>query len=528
MTYPMPTTDPTNIGNPPGSGPLRAGGVSQSTDLGPTAEANLPSTMCPVARQQMPDLELVRDCWAGNTRIHDKSTTYLPQNPGEDPQNYRVRLQRAVFFNVFRNTIEGLVGYVFRADPKLGDDVPAPIVALWENIDNAGTHGDVWLRERMTDSMTAGHGAIFVEYPKTDGQQTAGQEQRGEARPYWLPVLKENMLNWRTVVEDGRTLLRQLVLRECTWVEEGEFGMKEQTRYRVLYRERTAAGVEVGFRLLEINDRKQVVEVGRGDYPTLKEIPVAEIRTAGSKSLFESDPPFLDLAYLNLAHYRQWSDYDTSIHKTCVPIYWEAGVDMTEVPQDGSPAPKLILGPSSARRSTNPAFKVGYASHDGAALGSCKASLDDLKQDMAALGLAALASQKRVAETAQAKELDKGATDSALAVNARGLADATERALQFTAQLMGLPSGGSIEINRDYGEQGMDAAKMMAWATLAEKLGVPVRFVLERLMDAGEIPEGTDLDQLEDEMLAIQLQKEEQAQRDAQALAAQKAQGMAA
>ncbi|MBK8006768.1 MAG: DUF4055 domain-containing protein [Gemmatimonadetes bacterium] len=490
----------------------------------PRADKDLPSTPSPAVERQQADLTVVRDCWEGNSRLRDKAAEYLPKAPGEDPDSYRVRKLRSVFFNQFRNTIEGLVGYVFRQDPKLGDDVPQEIVSHWENIDNAGTHGDVFARERMSDAMCAGHGAILVEFPPTDGTQTAGQELRGEVRPYWVPVPKDAIVSWRTTVENGRTLLTQLVLRECAEVPEGEFGTTKQERFRVFSRKSTDAGVEVGYRLLEVTKQKAVVEVESGTYPTQDEIPVAEIVTSGKKGLFESMPPFLDLAHLNLAHYRQWSDYDTSIHKTCVPIWVETGVDLMQAP-DGTqmPAP-IVLGPNAARVFTNPQATAQYQSHSGAALAQCAAALQDLKTAMAELGLAALASSKRAAETATAKEIDKSSSDSALAVNARGLQDGLERALYFHARYLKKPSGGSIEINRDYGEQGMDAQKMVAWATLAEKLGVPPRFVLERLMEAGEIPETTDLDALEGEMLAEQAAREARRQQE---LAAQQERLMA-
>jgi hypothetical protein len=525
MTLPMaqPLYDPTNAGNRPGEGPLRVGGQPAQV---PLEERDLPSTRAPASRRQMAALEIVRDLWAGNQALKAKGPAYLPMGPGEEPGNYAIRLLRAVLYNAFRNTIEGLTGYLFRTDPKLGDDVPAVIRTHWENLDNAGTHGDVFIRELAADAMVAGHAAILVDFPNTGGLQTAGAEQRGEARPYWVPVRKEHILSWRTTVEHGRTRLTQLVLHECTEEPVGDYGVAERKRYRVFRRD--DAG-HVTWELLEVTDRRTVLLIASGSYPTQTEIPVAEVVTSGRRGLFESDPPFLDLAYLNLAHYRQWSDYDTSIHKTCVPIYWEAGVDVAQAPADGTPAPPLVLGPNAARRSTNPAFKIGYASHDGAALSACKAALDDLKNDMAQLGLAALQSSKRAAETATAKELDKGASDSALAVNARGLQDGVERALQFHARYLRLEDGGSVAINRDYGTQGMDAAKMGAWATLAEKLGVPPRFVLERLMEAGEIPEGTDLDALEMEMLAQQAAQaaERQAALEAQRLQLQAGGGQA-
>jgi hypothetical protein len=186
-------SDPTNFGNYPGDGPLRIGG--QESGL-PSGESNLPSKRSKASSRQLNALNLVRDCFFGNESVKEKGMTYLPKAPGEDMENYRDRLVRSVFFNAFRQTIEGLTGMVARRDVVLGDDVPKSIKDDWENIDNAGTHGDVFAREILQDSLVTGHAAILVDFPKTGGGQTAADEMRGSSlpiRPYWVPIAKENI-----------------------------------------------------------------------------------------------------------------------------------------------------------------------------------------------------------------------------------------------------------------------------------------------------------------------------------------------
>lgn len=510
----IPMTDVTDVGNLPGDGPLRAGGRPMP-GTGPMNDRNLPSTPCPAVKRQTPALKIMRDIWCGNEKFQEAGEEYLPKGPGEDRANYKVRLRRAALFNVTKHTINGLVGFVFRTPPTLGDDVPVRIAGsegeseeaetegLWENIDNAGTHGDVFARDLMVDAMVAGHAAILVEFPKTGGMQSYGAEISGAVRPYWVPIKKDNILSWRTETRDGQLLLTQLVLKECVCVSVGMFGEAMVDRYRVLYNE---AGV-VGWELYSITDRKELVLEDAGLYPTQTEIPVAEIVTSGRQSLFESDPPFLDLAYLNLAHYRQWSDYDTSIYKTCVPILFTAGV-LTSDEQGNA----MIIGPNAAIGANDPAAKAEYVSHGGEALASCKQSLDDLENRMGALGLAALATSKRTAETAKAKEIDKGASDSALAVMARGLQDGIERALQFTAQYLGEADGGSIELNTEFQDMTMDAPTMAAWASLATALSLPAKVVLEALIAGGKLPEDTDI-----ESLALEMEAAAQAEADRKA-----------
>lgn len=499
-----PKYDPTNFGNAPGDGPLRVGGQNHTQIPG---DENLPSTKCLAAKRQAPALTLVRDLSAGNERIKDEGETYLPRAPRERSVDYAVRLKRATLYNVFRNTIQGLTGFVFRVPPKLGEDVSPQMQKDWENIDLAGTHGDVFARDLMADAMTAGHAAILVDYPDApNGAETYADDLR--YRPYWVPLAKDQLLSWRTTVEDGRTILSQLVVEEKACVPDGMFGDKIRVRYRVFFRVKPENGQPVvGWKLLEIAENKSVVMVGAGLYPTQTEIPVAEVPTNGRRSLFDSEPPLLDLAYLNLAHYRQWSDYDTSMHMTCVPILFTAGVIMQD--EDGK---QIEIGPHAGINANDPAAKAEYVTHSGEALDKCRQSLDDLENRMAALGLAALATSKRSAETAKAKEIDKGATDSTLAASARGVQDGLEKAMGFHANYYGLESGGSIEVNTDFENMVMDAPTMAAWGTLATALSLPARVVIEALIEGGRLPEDTDVDQLE-----LEMEANAQAERDQQA-----------
>lgn len=506
--------DPMDYGNRPGDGPLRPGGKSVSSL--PQRDGNLPSTPSPAAKAQAPALQIVRDLWDGCEKVQAKGGVYLPKAPGERTDDYNIRLQRAVFHEFFGNTVDGLTGMVFRKDPVLNDDVPQPIQEHAENIDNAGTHLAVFAREVLADAIATGHNAIFVEFPKTGGAQKHSDETTAAMpiRPYWVLIKKDNIVSWRTTVEDGIALLTQVVVKECTMVPDGQFGEKEQTRYRVLYREN---GV-VGFRLLEVHN-KIVSEVDAGTYPTQTEIPIAEIRTSGRKSLFESRPPLYGLGQLNLAHYRQWSDHDTSQHMTCVPIFARIGY---QAPVDAN-GNAVVLGPKDGLDLPE-GGDAKYVSHDGAALGAVKQSLDDLVSHIASLGLSMLSSQKRTAETATAKRIDKKASDSALAVTARGLQDGLERALGFHAKYLKLPEGGSVEINRDFENLTLDAQTISALSALVEKGQLTIETLWKMLAAGNVLPDDFD-DEEEKSELAAQaeidrVQAEEQMRLQAEKLKA--------
>src|SRR5215470_9370237 len=72
--------------------------------------------------------KIMADTVAGTLHLRNcdslSSASYLPPEPAEDTGHYRYRKSRAIFFNAVDRTINGLVGMVFRKEPKLGDDVP--------------------------------------------------------------------------------------------------------------------------------------------------------------------------------------------------------------------------------------------------------------------------------------------------------------------------------------------------------------------------------------------------------------------
>src|SRR5205085_9180254 len=82
---------------------------------------------------------IVTAVWLGTLEMRACAREYLPQEPAEDDDSYRPRLQRAVFFNAFRRAVQAMVGMIFRKELSLGADVPADIKQHAEDIDLAGS-----------------------------------------------------------------------------------------------------------------------------------------------------------------------------------------------------------------------------------------------------------------------------------------------------------------------------------------------------------------------------------------------------
>ncbi len=410
-----------------------------------------PDTRSPASEAMQAELTKVRDVAGGYSTIRDKSTTYLPKHPGEQQVDYNIRLNRPTFFNAFSRSVDGLTGMVFRRNPELSDDVPETIQEHWENIDNRGTHGDVFLKEVFADALEAGHAGILVDFPVVENAEglTIAEEKARRLRPYWVHILKEDIFSFPSVVVDGQTILAQVVIRERTFEKVGEFGEEKVVRYRVF----TRGSVTIDGKV-ETGVTFQLWKVGEDDIPHL-ESPARMIRNVAEIPLiivyghktgfFTSKPPLIDLATINILHYVTNSDYHHNLHMSSVPtlVIRGAGDDF-----------KITIGPNSAVTVPEGA-DVKYIETSGAALGASRVALEDIKGELAVLGLSMLSAEKRAAETAEAKRMDKSEKDSALATAARSLQDAAENALLLHAQYLdpSAETSGSLTINRDFEQQ---------------------------------------------------------------------------
>lgn len=463
--------------------------------LTPSAEEDRPDFVSAAVRAQSPALTLVRDVAAGYFAVRDAGQTYLPQHPKEENANYQIRLKRPAFFNALRRTIDGLVGMVFRTSPELGKDVPKPIVQDWENLDKEETHGDVFLKTLLADAMEAGHCAILVDYPRVanPNKRTLADDRAQDIRPYWVHIRKEDILNFRTSRgPGGEQILEQVTLRFASHEPKGTFGDKQVVRYRV-YR-RTPEGIvwEI-WESLQDNSKPSLTQFGT--IAKVDRIPLVGVY--GRKTGYlQSVPPLLDLACVNLLHYQTNSDYFHALHIGLVPILTLTGVEAGTV----AVGPNALLALPQGATAT-------YTETSGAAFGSAVEALQELKGQMAVMGLSLLQPETRAAETAEAKRLDKSEKDSALSTIARALQDAVESALAFHAQLRGLPDGGSISINSDFSGATLNAQQVQTlsdieakgqlsletmWAKLQEGEWLPDDFdpkvERQRLEDAGALP----------------------------------------
>ena len=81
---------------------------------------------------------MIEALMGGTSAMRAAGKAYLPQNPNEDDEDYRDRLNRATLASFFNETLNSLNGRIFAKPIALGDDVPESLKAWSENNDRRG------------------------------------------------------------------------------------------------------------------------------------------------------------------------------------------------------------------------------------------------------------------------------------------------------------------------------------------------------------------------------------------------------
>lgn len=404
---------------------------------------------------------IVSDVSGGTAQMRAKSTEYLPQEPAERPEAYNRRLGRSVFFNATTRTRDALVGMVFKSDPELDGDVPAEIKKHCENIDLAGSHIDVFAKELFTDAFE-GHAFILVDMlPALPEGSTKADEIASGRRPYWVKYKACQALNWRTSIINGETVLTQITFEEKTNEASGEYGEELVCRYRVF---RLIDGVVTWslYRKVTVpkSPQRTIALEAEGTISGFNRIPVAVVY-GNRTGMLQSSPPLLDLAYLNIRHWQNYSDYAHILHVAQVPLLARIGVSDQESAIEVSVARTIDI--------PNPDGDVKWVEVQGAGISAGRQELQDLEQRMALMGLSMLSQKTDSNVTATEIRANNLQESSDLATMARSLQDALELALEFHAKYLGLDSGGSLKLGVAESDLVLDAPMVLALSNAVDK-----------------------------------------------------------
>ena len=428
-------------------GPIRTNIIS-STSVG---GIDSPFTRTRAVLVMMKGWEVMKAVTEGTDYLRTNSETFLPLEPREDYDAYLARVNRAVFSPFTQRLIRAATGLVLRKPITLTGD-PYWTEMFKMDVDGRKSDLDEYARRLLMCSLTYGQSHILVDYPAPSGAVSLAEERQQNRSPYWIAVDPNNLYGWRLDRESNYGNLIQVRLGEKAVLPDGQFGEKVFDQVRVIepgsykvFRKKeqieemydvsdgsSAGSFEAG------SSDKDYKQVESGEF-SLGEIPLVTIYSGKTDNLV-SKPPLLDIAYLNIAHFQRQADLIHSLHVASQPMLVMEGYD--------DQTKDLAISVNYAM-ATQPSNKIYYVEPASSAFEAQSAEIKELQMQMATLGISTLSQQKFVAESADARRLDRVDTNSMLAMVSMELEQKLQKAFNLSADYVGIEPP-EVKISRDF------------------------------------------------------------------------------
>ncbi len=456
--------------------------------------ADSPFTRTRAVLDQMKAWEIMKAVSLGTEYLRDNSEAFLPLEPREDYEAYLSRVNRAVFSPYTQRLIRAAAGLVLRKPISvIGDSYWVDVFN--KDVDGCGSDLDEYARRHLICALTYGHSHTLVDFPAPTGARSLAEERAENRRPYWIEVDPTNIYGWRLDREVNYGNLIQVRIAEKAVVPDGEFGetvfnqvrVIEPGQYRV-YRQKesdsTLYGTETGFsgQFTAPITPKDYELIEKGEF-SLGEVPLVTVYTNKTDTL-TSKPPLLDIAHLNLCHFQRQADLIHSLHVASQPMLVLEGWD--DQTKDMTVSVNYAMA-------TQPGNKVYYVEPASTAFEAQAAEIQELEKQMASLGISTLSQQKFVAESADARRLDRVDTNSMLSLVAMEMEQKLQKSFNLSAQYLGMEPP-EIKINKDFDIDRLIGQDVAALTSLFEN-GVLGRDEFRQILVQGEVlPSANEFD----------------------------------
>lgn len=279
--------------------------------------------------QVQPKYQKIADAIAGEDAVKAAGDKYLPipsscynENKSIDQARLKAYTTRALYYNVCQPTRDALVGQLFLRPPVVV--LPERLSIFNEDINGEGLSLEQLVKKAANHVLPYGRGGFLADFPRTDKEVTEADFQNG-VRPIVRFFEPWAIRNWKIEKVGNVYKLTMLVLDENhEEVEEGanEFDVQMKMRHRVYRLKDQCCSVEV---YDEDGESKESYMICGQNGEPLDEIPFEFIGSENNDAEVD-EPPFLNLATINLAHFRNSADYEEGVFLCGQPTPVYAGL----------------------------------------------------------------------------------------------------------------------------------------------------------------------------------------------------------
>lgn len=428
----------------------------------------------------------VGDVLAGRDAVMTRGEPYLPmlESHRSNSSDYAEYAGRGLWYGATGRTHDGFLGAIYRREPTLR------LTRRTERMKNnaTGTGDSFYTFSKFATGQVIGKGryGLFLDRPLDGGD------------PYIVGYEAEEIRNWRMRRVNGQLQLDQVILHEFDDVPADDgFGSKIISRYRVLeldsdgyFQVRIFSRVEGGG-VSRTEGSGSYVETERFvPRPTGKPIEYIPFVFIGPTHLrpTPSKPPLLDMADVNLVHWRNSCDHQMALHRIAFPQIVFTGVDDVGNTAWINDAKRIWGLPMGAT--------FGMLEFKGDGLGAIERDLDRCEAYMARLGARMLEDQKRVVETAEALSIRASGETSTLANIARTVGDGFQILFRWAAEWESEDASKvTVELNQDFHDGRMSPQDLLSLVTTYQQGVLPLEDFLWNLQRGEVLKPGRTLEE---------------------------------
>ena len=410
--------------------------------------------------------DLVDDCAQGSVKVKEGGTKYLPMpNPDDDGSDdrYKVYLLRASYVNFTGPTKTGLLGMVFRKDAVV--ELPTEIDYLVDDASGSGLSLDQMARDAIGETIEVGRYGLLTDYPSAPPGLTAAEVQALNLRANILPYKAKSVINWRVTQVGGISKLSLVVLVEPKEkIAADGFSVEEVIWHRVLLL------VDGVYRQMLFDENDNALLFGdedhltptKADGSTWNEIPFTFIGSQNNSPSVDK-APLLDIADVNIAHYRNSADFEESSFQVGQPTPVATGLNQSVI--DSANKNGLMLGSRTA-----------WVLNEGASAMLLQANpnqmpLEGMREkegQMVKIG-ARIIMDSGGNETAEAARIRFAGSNSQLGVIVGNVQAAFLKSFEWAAEFAGGPEDAIFELNDQFYEKTIDPQLIMAGIQLLDR-----------------------------------------------------------
>lgn len=422
--------------------------------------------------------QLMRDVLSSNV------AKYVPMLEGQTKDEWQAYTSRPAFFNATQRTLDALLGLIFSKQAELTDSTE--LQKIYNNITLDDDTIEDFSKTITKEILAVGRCGVLIDMPSIDRSQfSASQIEAMNLRAYARLYKAENIINWRYTNVNGIQYLSLLVLEE-TFEYQGndEFSVEIGTRWRVLdlfegrYRQRIYVKQKDTTSL-----EAEILPVANGK--PISYIPFVFFGVNELKGSVEM-PPLLDLAKVNLSHFKNDVDLEHGAHFTALPTPCISGYNA------GPSAPAIKIGSTSFLTFSDPSAKAYYMEFSGDGLNTIQNIIALKEKRMAVLGARLLLDEKKTAEATETVAMRSSGERAVLINIALTISSGMKKVLEIIAELENIKQEIVYNLNTDYNLNTIDAQLLAQIMAGVQSGTIPMEVLYHNMKNGELIPDDMD------------------------------------